>query len=94
MSKKQLLDRVRAQKIPVLSNKEGIDSVLNELRKMITEQRTVRIKGLGTFELVERKASRRTLPDMRIVEVPQRLIVKFKMSKDFFREEKDEDTVR
>ena len=59
-----------------------VDLFFDEIKKAIINDKVVRLKGFGIFEVVKRKTKRARHPKSReLIEIPSRKIIKFRISK-------------
>ena len=79
MSKQHIIDRLRdTRDLTTADATRQVDDVFRALGAAMMDRETVRIRGFGTFKVVDRKATTRRNPRTgEPVETPAKSVVKF-----------------
>ena len=62
-----------------------IDVIFSEITKALCEGKNIEIRGFGTYKIVKRRARTGRNPrNSKLVQIPEKNAIKWKISKDFF----------
>ena len=62
-----------------------IEIIFSEFTKALSEGKNIEIRGFGTYKIVKRKARiGRNPKNSKLVQIPEKNAIKWKVSKDFF----------
>ncbi len=62
-----------------------IEVIFSEVTKALSEGKNIEIRGFGTYKIVKRKARVGRNPrNSKLVQIPEKNAIKWKVSKDFF----------
>jgi len=62
-----------------------IDIIFSEITKALCEGKNIEIRGFGTYKIVKRRARTGRNPrNSKLVQIPEKNAIKWKISKDFF----------
>ena len=62
-----------------------VDVIFAEITKALCEGKNIEIRGFGTYKIVKRKARTGRNPrNSKLVQIPEKNAIKWKISKDFF----------
>ena len=63
-----------------------IEIIFSEFTKALSEGKNIEIRGFGTYKIVKRKARiGRNPKNSKLVQIPEKNAIKWKMSKTFFK---------